>query len=280
VPSRSRTRAPLTLAAATLLAALGLSGVGQAEPAATSSTGSPAVAAEASGGAVPTEQQISKAASAVEADPNFATDRKVSTLHWRFDTDRPEHSRSRIAEWLAWLAALFGFIAQSARVLMWVAIAIAAGLIVLYILRLIRRMEGMPGRAAKFVPPSHVQELDIRPESLPPDIGSAVRAFWDRGEHRAALALLYRGLLSRLVHVYEVPIRDSSTEGDCLALAARHMDEERARYASRLVRVWQRAVYGGESVEAEVVYSLCGEFRPTLDRAPQAAPDAASGATA
>ena len=30
---------------------------------------------------------------------------------------------------------------------------------------------------------------------------------WERGEARAALSLLYRGLLSRLVHTYQVPIR-------------------------------------------------------------------------
>ena len=52
-------------------------------------------------------------------------------------------------------------------------------------------------------------------------------ALWDRGDHRAALALLYRGLLSRLVHVHRVPIRDSSTEGDCLALAARCLTPRR-----------------------------------------------------
>jgi Domain of unknown function (DUF4129) len=278
VPSRSRARA-VAVAGSALAAVLAWSAVGQT---AESSSAPQPVAATAgpSGGAVPTEQQMTKVVAAIKADPNFATERKVNTLHWTSDTNRSERGRSRFAAWLAWLGALFGFIAQSARVLMWVAIALAVGLVVLYIVRLLRRMDGMPGRVAKFVAPSHVQDLDIRPESLPPDIGAAVRALWDRGEHRAALALLYRGLLSRLVHVYEVPIRDSSTEGDCLTLAARHVDEERSRYASRLVRVWQRAVYGGESVETETVYSLCDGFGPTLDRAPDSAPDAAHGATA
>ena len=55
------------------------------------------------------------------------------------------------------------------------------------------------------------------------DIGAAARVLWDRGDHRAALALLYRGMLSRLAHVHRIPIRDSSTEGDCLALAASHL---------------------------------------------------------
>ena len=44
---------------------------------------------------------------------------------------------------------------------------------------------------------------------------------------------------------YEVPIRDSSTEGDCLMLAARVLETRRTDYATRLVRTWQRAIYGG-----------------------------------
>jgi len=89
---------------------------------------------------------------------------------------------------------------------------------------------------------------------------------WDRGDTRAALALLYRGLLSRLAHVYEVPIRDSSTEGDCLLLAGRVLEARRAEYATRLVRTWQRAIYGGLSIDAAVVYELCDSFDQHLDK--------------
>ncbi len=61
--------------------------------------------------------------------------------------------------------------------------------------------EAVHARGARL--PSHVRELDIRPESLPDDIGAAVRALWLAGERRAALSLLYRGTLSRLVHSYD-----------------------------------------------------------------------------
>jgi hypothetical protein len=123
----------------------------------------------------------------------------------------------------------------------------------------------MPERNRRFVAPTHVQDLDIRPESLPPDIGAAARDLWDRGEQRAALALLYRGMLSRLAHVHEVPIRDSSTEGDCLALAARTLDASRVAYATQLVRTWQRAIYGGLTIETAEVWDLCAEFAAHLD---------------
>ena len=149
---------------------------------------------------------------------------------------------------------------------MWVVgMALAAPLLV-YVVRTLRG-SGVPREEDRFVAPTHVRDLDIRPESLPDDIGGAARALWDRGEPRAALALLYRGMLSRLAHVHRIPIRDSSTEGDCLALAAHHLPQGRHEYASRLVQVWQRFVYGGQQVQPATVHVLCDDFGSVLDLA-------------
>jgi hypothetical protein len=71
--------------------------------------------------------------------------------------------------------------------------------------------------------------------------------------------------LSRLAHVHEVPIRDSSTEGDCLALAARTLDPVRVAYATELVRTWQRATYRGKEIQTAVVHELCSGFSANLD---------------
>jgi len=110
-----------------------------------------------------------------------------------------------------------------------------------------------------------VQDLDIRPESLPDNIGAAAQTLWDSGDHRGALSLLYRGLLSRLVHVHNIPIRDSSTEGDTLRLTATRLGEDKRNYVTRLVRIWQHAVYGGQPPEEGSLYDLCDEFSPALD---------------
>jgi hypothetical protein len=86
---------------------------------------------------------------------------------------------------------------------------------------------------------------------------------WERGEQRATLALLYRGMLSRLAHVHRVPIRDSTTEGDCVALAATQA-AHRSEYVGSLVTVWQRLGYGHEAVESATVYQLCAGFDAAL----------------
>ncbi len=221
----------------------------------------------------PGEVEIVRAIERVKADPNLATERTIKMLRWKNPTEvKPS---TGMPAWLKWIADLFRWLEQSARVLVWCAAVMLAGMLVVYITRIVRRHRA-PRGVEQFAAPTHVRDLDIRPESLPEDIGGAARALWDNGEHRAALALLYRGLLSRLAHVHRVPIRDSSTEGDCLVLAASHLVQGKHEYVSRLVRVWQRAVYGREDVPPATVYVLCEHFASALDAA-SALDSAASG---
>jgi hypothetical protein len=212
----------------------------------------------------PTDVEIARALERVKADPNLATDRTIKMLRWKRSQDTTESSGP--PAWLIWFAGLFGWVNQSARVFAWIALVGLAALLGVYIARLLKTRSLLAGPDA-FVPPTHVRDLDIRPETLPAEIGAAARALWDRGEHRAALALLYRGMLSRLAHVHRVPIRDSSTEGDCLSMVARHLTPRKREYTVLLVRVWQRFVYGGEDVERSTVYALCHDFGSALDRA-------------
>jgi hypothetical protein len=224
------------------------------------------------GGDAPTQREVDAAVEAVKKDPNLAAEQSVRTLTWKDwegggQEDKPRERRSsHWPGWLDWLPNLFGWIGQASQMLVWLLIAALIGLLVLFIARLVRDTR-LETRGSKFVAPTHVQDLDIRPESLPPDIGAAARALWERGDKRAALALLYRGMLSRLAHVHEVPIRDSSTEGDCLALAARQLDAVRVAYVTRLVRTWQRFTYGGMSIEDDVAHELFSGFSQNLDAA-------------
>jgi hypothetical protein len=221
--------------------------------------------------------------------------RQVRTLRWRASpapqVEWPPWLRwlrwlRRPISWLvhalSWVAGGFAWLAQTARVLLWAVAAVLAALLVVYLLRLVR--SGRDSRSTRMrAAPTHVRDLDIRPQNLPADIGGAARTLWDGGDRREALALLYRGLLSRLAHVHGAAIRDSSTEGDCLEQASRHLDAERAAYAARLVGTWQRAVYGGAAVDTSVAHALCAEFADALDERASVgalAAAAASGASA
>ena len=212
-------------------------------------------------GAKPTQADIARAIDIVRSDPNLNSERTFKTLRWK---DPAVKKGGGTPDWLKWIAGLFEWLSQSARALVWAAAAVLAGMLVVSILRMVRE-HSAGERDEAFVAPTHVRDLDIRPETLPADIGAAARALWDGGEHRAALALLYRGLLSRLVHVHRLAIHDSSTEGDCLLLSAQHLERSRSDYASRLIGTWQRSVYGHEDVASGTVHVLCDDFAQVLD---------------
>jgi hypothetical protein len=176
---------------------------------------------------------------------------------WRFkrdDSKKPDPSPG-----MPWLRDLARWLSEGGRALVWLLGLVAVATLIVAS----RRWWSVHGQAlvaASTRLPSHVRELDIRPESLPAEIGAAVRAAWLAGEHRAALSLLYRGALSRLAHGLAVPIEDSSTEGDCIRLAETTLGDERSAFAARLIGAWQLAVYGDRALPTPLVMSLCDDF--------------------
>lgn len=229
--------------------------------------------APASFGAEPiTPEQVAAAADAVHKDPLLGSPKTARTLRWKPGDKPPEPKPPS----MPWLVDLVRWMAESARVLMWLLGAAAVGVLLVYLRRWLRLRAEESGGGA-FVLPSHVRDLDIRPESLPDDIGLAARALWLRGEQRAALSLLYRGALSRLVHGHAVPIRAASTEGECVHIASRTLPEASSAFFAQLVGAWQIAVYGAHTPETASVLALCDEFERRL---PAAAPSPAAGGAA
>src|SRR5206468_7343931 len=81
----------------------------------------------------PGEQEIGDAIATLTADPNLATERKTHFLQWEGS------SRSRPATpagWMHWILALFAWIAEAPRALLWVAVALLTALLTRYIVRL------------------------------------------------------------------------------------------------------------------------------------------------
>ena len=186
----------------------------------------------------PSRQEVQQAADAVAAHPDFGGKKKVKTLTLR-DTDSPKQTKptNQDADAARWLADLVLWLAETARFLMWALGAIAVALLLVG-LRSWVRVRGLARQLPSAMAPTHVQSLDIRPESLPDQVGAAAAALSRRGEQVAALSLLYRGALSRLVHDHGVPIKSASTEGECVALAKDRLDAPRGAFVGTLVSAW------------------------------------------
>lgn len=217
----------------------------------------------APGTQAPTREAVLAARQALQNDPYMARTVRESTLRFKADdvTDSPQSNKP----WLTWLRNFFSWFSDVSRMLVWL-VAIALVAVFLVGLRRWIRLRAFANKAKSTDLPSHVHNLDIRPESLPQDIGAAAAALWQQGQHLACLSLLYRGALSRLVHVHGVAIRAASTEGDCLTLARASLEPTRAAFVAQLVRVWQLAVYAEREPDKTQALALCADFSQQLDQ--------------
>lgn len=208
--------------------------------------------------APPTSLEIGKALEAVRHDPNLAQTKRVRTLHWvRQDQPPPPQERP-------WLFDLFQFLGRAGAVSLWGLGAVAVALVMLWLVRVLRLLAPPPAPLAATPPPQRIQDLDIRPASLPADIGVAAQALLREGRIREALSLLYRGALSRAVHGFGLAIAASFTEGEVLAAVRRALDAPRTSYFENLVAQWRRAVYAGDAPSPEAVAPLCAGFNELL----------------
>jgi hypothetical protein len=212
---------------------------------------------------------LDAAVAQVRKDPNVGGEKKTKMLHWISSDKPPPKTATPTAPWIL---QFFDYLAQTANLLIWGAGILAAGFVGVGIYRLVRargpRVKSLQAAARA----TRIGEFDIRPDSLPADVGAAARALLEAGRTREALALLYRGSLSRAVHTYGVPIGEAFTEGEVLRAVDARLDAPRADYFRELVALWQRFVYAGERAGAESVARLCAGFGATLDRTPGVAP--------
>ncbi|NHZ95875.1 hypothetical protein [Massilia sp. CCM 8734] len=120
-------------------------------------------------------------------------------------------------------------------------------------------------RGAKVRVATEIGGLNIRAESLPPDVTSEVRAFWARGEQRAALALLYRATLSRLVTEDALALRQGNTEGDCLRLARQagergQLTRGRLDVADSATTLWLNGAYAARWPNDDALLACCAAW--------------------
>lgn len=118
---------------------------------------------------------------------------------------------------------------------------------------------------------TEVGGLDIREASLPDDVAAAVRAWWQQGQRRAALALLYRATLSRMVSRESLKLHQGATEGECLARArsahaAGSLDSASLDLAGQATMLWLNAAYGARWPADDAVAALCTRWQNHFDR--------------
>jgi hypothetical protein len=263
-------------AAACVALAWGAASAASADMAAASA---PAIGASATAAPAATPEERAARIDAVvrqlRVDPLISGQHKEHELQWKKDEEQKPKKTAKPEPESNWFKSFLEFLNDTSRFLFWGGAAVLVAVLLVSARHLVQ-LQGLRRRAALPSVVSHVRDLDVRPESLPDDVGAAAWALWQAGQAPAALSLLYRGALSRLIHRHRVAITSSATEGECLDLARGRLEAGALRYVTQVVRAREASTYGGRALSAAMGEALCSGFATRLDAAPAAGPDGAA----
>ena len=186
----------------------------------------------------------------VLADPIFGAE--ITETRWVF-REPPETKTPDTP--FAWLGEM---LAIALRAVAWIALAVGLAWAASQLVRRAR-----VARTSSEAPPPLLSELlgmDVRESSLPLDVGGRALELWEGGSPREALRLLYRGALSRLVHVEGLALKSSATEGDCIRISRPSLSPERWAYFRALTESWQLVAYGHREPPGDLGPALIREW--------------------
>ncbi|PTU76168.1 DUF4129 domain-containing protein [Pseudomonas mangrovi] len=218
-----------------------------------------------------TSSQAKQAIKDLLAAAPFQNNQMVT--RWRFGEEKPEEEPEeddpdKVAEFFEKLFKLgegFGAIEMISLIFKVVLWALLISLLALLIwryrewLRAFASRLGLPQRAKREAP-AMLFGLEITPESIPDDVAGTAERLWLENP-REALGLLYRALLSRLLHEHRLPLKSAHTEGEVLRLVDRLQQSGLSQFSALLTGHWQNLAYGHRLPDATVRDQLCNGWR-------------------
>jgi len=196
--------------------------------------------------------------------PEFPHERQAMRWQWRPpEFSSPAEDEPRRVD-LSWLRALGYALARASEVALWVGAVALLLLAAWWAVRLLPREAAAP--RAPYRAPAALFGMALAPETLPEDLPGAVRALLAAGRLREALALLYRGTLSALVHGAGIPLRASDTEGEALAQVRERAEPQAVRDFAELVGLWQAAAYAQRLPAAADIERLAEAYAARFPR--------------
>jgi hypothetical protein len=135
---------------------------------------------------------------------------------------------------------------------------LVAGLVwLLYRARWLRQK--LPARLELAEKARVVMGMEVTAASLPTDLLACADALWLEGDHLQAMGLLYRGSLAWWIQKAQVGIRESDTEGDCLARVEK-LRHPHGSYFQMLTQAWLLGAYAQHFPPQESWQELCRQW--------------------
>ena len=191
----------------------------------------------------------------VLAQPEFRIWKEEAT--WALKSKQPKQQNTVSEQRFQPPAKLGNVIASFAEALVWLTVIAVLVLIIVYRRRWYELFQQSPRKDTAPEVPDVLLGMDVRPQSLPVDIGGEASKLWQQGKQREALSLLYRGSLARLVMRNRIALQPGHTEGDILTLVYGQISREKTDYLAHLTAAWQAAAYAHRPPDDAVVMALC-----------------------
>jgi hypothetical protein len=216
-----------------------------------------------------TSQASKDSIKAVLEQPPFK--HKEMVTRYRFGeekTDIKTREDGKTPEWLKALLALldeqrFGFLAALIEVLLWGAVIGGVALLTWryrdWLQAFVSRRPTLKTMVARPIP-QQAFGLDLNRETLPDDIAASAEGLWQT-DPRAALGLLYRALLSHLLHDHHMALKTADTEGEVLQRVEQLQKPALLAFSKTLTGHWQNMAYGHRLPPAHSQQELCDGWR-------------------
>jgi len=196
---------------------------------------------------------------------------KEAVTRYRFGEDPATTEKSRESAPPQWLKTLLDWlngqhlngVAKAFEVLLWAVVIGAVGWLIWRYRELLQtfvsRRPSLPVRTKRPVP-QQAFGLDLSKETLPDDIAARAEQLWQT-QPRAALGLLYRALLSHLLHDFNLTLKPADTESEVLARIEHLQHPDLLAYSRSLTGHWQNMAYGHRAPAAHLQQELCDGWR-------------------
>ncbi|AWA41111.1 DUF4129 domain-containing protein [Pseudomonas sp. 22105] len=196
---------------------------------------------------------------------------KETVTRYRFGEDPAAAEKARESEAPQWLKTLLKWLdgrhldglAKAIEVVLWGAAIAGAGWLIWryrdFLQTFVGRRPRLPEQTKRPLP-QQAFGLDLQKESLPDDIASHAEQLWQT-EPRAALGLLYRALLSHLLHDFNLTLKPADTENEVLARIEQLQRPDLLTYSRHLTGHWQNMAYGHRVPAAHLQQELCDGWR-------------------
>ncbi|CAN7665238.1 DUF4129 domain-containing protein [Pseudomonas sp. LjRoot277] len=196
---------------------------------------------------------------------------KESVTRYRFGEDKPATDTADDDPTTEWLEALlklldnqhFGTVASLIEIVLWGVLIGAIGLLIWHyrdgLQAFVSRRPILNSKVARPLP-QQAFGLDLNRETLPADIAASAERLWQT-HPREALGLLYRGLLSHLLHDFNMALKPADTEGQVLQRIEHLQQPALLAFSQNLTGHWQNMAYGHRLPPEHLQQELCDGWR-------------------